>query len=84
MSTSSPGANKAFVSFYAIQYSPGIRTAQVAIGAFARRWEHTYPKAVAFLLADEEELLSFFQIKEPSFVVPDTHDQCHWAKVSGG
>jgi len=52
---------------HAIQYAPGIREAQRAIGAFARRWEHIYPKAVACLLADEEELVSFFQIKEPSW-----------------
>jgi len=33
---------------------------------FARRWEHTYPKALARLLADEEQLLSFFQCNDPS------------------
>lgn len=52
---------------HAIQYASGIREAQRAIGAFSRSWEHTYPKAVACLLADEEELLSFFQIKDSSW-----------------
>jgi transposase-like protein len=52
---------------HAIQYASGIREAQMAMGAFARRWEHTYPKAVSCLLADEEELLSFFQIKDSSW-----------------
>lgn len=50
-----------------IQYAAGIREAQRAIGAFARRWEQSYPKAVSCLLADEEQLLSFFQIKETSW-----------------
>jgi len=52
---------------HAIQYAAGIREAQTAIGAFSRRWEHIYPKAVSCLLADEEELLSFFQIKDSSW-----------------
>lgn len=49
---------------HAIQYASGIRKAQVAIGAFSRSWKQSYPKAVACLLADEEQLLSFFQCKE--------------------
>lgn len=51
---------------HAIQYASGIREAQTAIGAFAQRWKDTYPKAVSCLLADEEELLSFFQIADSS------------------
>jgi putative transposase len=46
---------------HAIQYASGIGKAQMAIGAFARRWQHVYPRAVACLLNDEEHLLSFFQ-----------------------
>jgi putative transposase len=49
---------------HAIQYASGIGKAQVAIGAFARRWKHSYPRAVACLLNDEEHLLSFFQVKD--------------------
>lgn len=52
---------------HAIQYAAGIREAQTAIGAFSRRWEHSYPKAVSCLLADEEELVAFFQIKGSSW-----------------
>jgi putative transposase len=51
---------------HAIQYVSGIKKAQMAIGVFARRWQHVYPKAVACLLADEEQLLSFFQVKDPN------------------
>lgn len=49
---------------HAIQYAPGIGKAQRAIGAFARRWNHTYPRAVAYLLSDEEHLLRFFQVND--------------------
>jgi len=49
---------------HAIQYASGIKKAQMALGAFARRWEDVYPKAVTCLLADEEDLLSFFQIRD--------------------
>jgi len=52
---------------HAIQYASGISKAQMAIGAFARRWNHIYPKAVACLLADEEQLVTFFQIKDSSW-----------------
>jgi putative transposase len=51
---------------HAIQYASGIREAQRAIRAFAQRWHHTYPKAVACLRADEEQLLAFLQIKDSS------------------
>ena len=49
---------------HAIQYASGIREAQRAIGAFAHRWNQTYPKAVACLCADEEQLLTFLKIKD--------------------
>ncbi len=52
---------------HAIQYAAGIREAQTAIGAFSRRWKHSSPKAVSCLLADEEELVTFFQIKDSSW-----------------
>jgi transposase-like protein len=48
-----------------ISYASGIGKAQTAVGEFSRKWKHIYPKAVACLLADEEELLSFLQVKEP-------------------
>jgi putative transposase len=50
-----------------IQYATGISKAQTAIGAFARRWKHAYPKAVDCLCSDEEELMSFFRIKNSSW-----------------
>jgi len=52
---------------HTIQYASGIREAQMAIGAFARRWSHTYPKAVESLRADEEQLVTFFRIKDSSW-----------------
>lgn len=52
---------------HAIQYASGIREAQTAIGAFAQRWHHAYPKAVACLRADEEELMNFFRIKDSTW-----------------
>lgn len=52
---------------HAIQYASGIREAQMALGTFCARWRHIYPKAVACLLGDEEELLTFFQIKHSSW-----------------
>jgi len=51
---------------YAIQYASGSKKAQIAIGAFVRRWRDIYPKAVACLLADEEHLVSFFKVKNTS------------------
>jgi putative transposase len=36
---------------HTIQYTSGIREARMAIGALARRWHHTYPKAVESLRA---------------------------------
>jgi len=52
---------------HTIQYASGIREAQMAIGAFDRRWAHIYPKAVRCLLNDEEQLLTFLQIKDSSW-----------------
>jgi putative transposase len=51
---------------HTIQYASGIREAQMAIGAFSKRWNHIYPKAVKCLLCDEEQLLTFLQIKDSS------------------
>ena len=49
-----------------ISHASGIREARSAIGAFCRTWNDICPKAVQCLLADEEELLSFFRVKDPS------------------
>jgi len=49
-----------------ISHASGIREARSAIGEFCHTWKETYPKAVASLLASEEELLSFFEVKDPS------------------
>ena len=49
---------------HTIQYASGIKKAQMAIGAFVRRWKDRYPKAVSCLLNDEEHLLSFFQVTD--------------------
>jgi putative transposase len=55
------------IDLHAIQYASGIRKAQSALGAFCARWQESYPKAVACLRADEEQLLTFFQIKDCSW-----------------
>jgi putative transposase len=52
---------------HAIQYASGIREAQRALGMFRARWNQIYPKAVACLCADEEELMSFFRIKDSTW-----------------
>ena len=49
-----------------ISHASGLREAQGAVGSFYARWRHLYPKAISSLLAHEEELLSFLQLKEPS------------------
>jgi putative transposase len=49
-----------------ISHASGIREAVSAIGEFSRTWKEPYLKAVQCLLADEEELLSFFKVKEPN------------------
>jgi len=51
----------------AIQYATGIREAQRALGVFRARWNQSYPKAVSCLCADEEQLLTFLQIKDSSW-----------------
>ena len=47
-------------------YAKNLRKAQRALGKFCGRWGKFYPKAVKCLVTDEEQLLSFFQIKESS------------------
>jgi putative transposase len=49
-----------------ISHASGIREAQGALSMFCARWRRLYPKAVRSLLAHEEELLSFLQLKDPS------------------
>jgi putative transposase len=53
-------------SLEAISHARGIKEAQGALRRFKERWGATYPKAVACLLRDEENLLAFFQINDPS------------------
>jgi len=50
----------------AISHAQGNRQAQTALRRFKDRWGSTYPKAVTCLLKDEENLLTFFQINDPS------------------
>ena len=50
-----------------ISHASGIREARSAIGAFCRTWKDPYPKAVESLLANEEELLAFFQVKDSAW-----------------
>ena len=49
-----------------ISYASSLREAQGALGQFCGRWQQRYPKAVKSLLTDEEHLLSFFRVKDPS------------------
>jgi transposase-like protein len=49
-----------------ISYAKNLSNAQRALGNFCGRWGKRYPKAVKCLVSDEEQLLSFFQIKDPS------------------
>lgn len=49
-----------------ISRAPSLQRAQQALGWFCSCWKDLYPKAVRCLLADEEELLSFFRVKDPS------------------
>lgn len=46
-----------------ISHAKGIAGAQSALRRFSEKWMGVYPKAVASLKADEEQLLSFFRIK---------------------
>lgn len=57
---------KVKADLHRISYASGIREAQGALGQFTNKWKHTYPKAVACLLADEEDLLVFFYVKDKS------------------
>jgi len=50
-----------------IHHAPSLKEAQKALGRFSERWRGQCPKAVRFVIEDEEELLSFFKIKERSF-----------------
>jgi len=49
---------------HTISHASGIRQAQRALRDFKATWEATYPKAVECLLADEEDLLTFFTVKD--------------------
>jgi transposase-like protein len=43
-----------------ISQAQSLQKAQKALGRFSARWKEAYPKALKCLLADEEELLTFF------------------------
>lgn len=47
-----------------IQHADSLKTAHKALRQFCQRWESLYPKAVECLMDDEEELLTFFQVKQ--------------------
>jgi transposase-like protein len=47
--------------------APTKRRAQGAAKRFANRWQDTYPKAVACLRNDLDELLAFFRFKNPNW-----------------
>ena len=49
-----------------ISRAQSLKRAQRALGRFSIRWKALYHKAVKCLLSDEEELLSFYRIKEAS------------------
>jgi putative transposase len=49
----------------AISNASGIKQAQAALNRFSRKWDMLYPKALASLKECEEELLTFFSIKDP-------------------
>jgi len=49
-----------------ISRAQSLKRAQRALGRFCTRWKELYPKAVRCLLSDEEDLLSFYKIKEAS------------------
>ena len=54
-----------------ISHASGLWEAQRAVGSFCARWKTLYPKAVRSLVTHEEELLSFFQVKDP----------CLWTQI---
>ena len=47
-----------------ISHAKSLGKARKALAAFRRRWEGTYPGAVARLRTDEEALMAFFHIKD--------------------
>jgi transposase-like protein len=49
-----------------ISHASSIRRAQSALGRFCSKWQARYPKAVKCLLADEEQLLTFFRVPQSS------------------
>ena len=49
-----------------ISRTQSLKRAQRALGRFCSRWKELYPKAVRCLLSDEEDLLSFYKIKDTS------------------
>jgi putative transposase len=48
-----------------ISHAQGLRQAQTALRRFSDQWISIYPRAVASLKANDEELLAFFRIKDP-------------------
>lgn len=48
-----------------ISHAKGIRQAQSALKRFSVKWTAVYPETVKSLKENEEELLAFFQIKDP-------------------
>jgi putative transposase len=50
-----------------IYRAQGIRAARQAARRFADRWEQIYPRAVACLRKDLEELLNFFSFQDPEW-----------------
>jgi transposase-like protein len=49
----------------AIYQASNLTQARRAAGRFARAWEKTYPKAVACLRVDLDQLLTFFRFRDP-------------------
>lgn len=52
-------------ALHEISHADNVREAQSAACRFAKRWKKTYPKAVACLRNDLDELLLFFRFKDP-------------------
>lgn len=57
--------NQGKTDLHQISHAKHVRAARKAIGHFRNTWKEIYPKAVSSLIADEEQLLNFFQIKDP-------------------
>lgn len=53
------------LDLHKITKAQSLKKAQRALGRFCARWKDPYPKAVKCLLAHEQELLVFFEIKDP-------------------